>query len=218
MSLTVACVFVEGHVPFTTEYVVKLRSMVKRNLDRPHDFVCFTDRSAYLPADMDRIVIGTPRGVYAWWSKLNLFNPKLGLSGRILYLDLDVLITKPLDPIADYPSPFALVPHAGEFNGKGDKKVIKKYNSSVMVFEANRYAHLYTTWSPKITYRLWGDQDFIAGLLPDLDMMPRAWFPRLSQINGDGLSAVPEARVVLAKRPKNADAAIKWPWFKEAWN
>lgn len=215
--LTVACVFVQGHVPFTTEYVVKLRSMVKRNLTLGHDFVCLTDRPAYLPADMDRIVIDTPQGVYAWWAKLNLFDSARALHGRVLYLDLDVLVVNPLDPIVGYPAPFALVPHAGDFNGKGDKKVVKRYNSSVMVFEAGQYPQLYRNWNYKVAQRLWGDQDYIGESLPDLATMPRAWFPRLSQIDASGLTSVPEAKVVLAKRPKNVEAAVKWPWFKEAW-
>jgi hypothetical protein len=45
--------------------------------------------------------------------------------------------------------------------------------------------------------------------------MPAAWFPRLSELNG----APPDvdARVVLAKRPKNTEAARLWPWVQEAW-
>lgn len=215
MSLTVACVWVKANVPYGTEYVTNLRSMVARHLPRAHQFVCLTDRSWMLPEDIRTIPIQLGRGLNGWWAKLELFAPNR-FHGRVLYLDLDSLIVAPLDPIVDFPAPFALVPHAGTFNGKDGLAVVKRFNSSVMVFDADTMPPLLTRWTPDVAKRLHGDQDFIGETLPGSAVMPEAWFPRLSEIRH--LSSPPaEAKVVLCKKPKNSIAADLYPWVKRVW-
>ena len=215
MGLTVACVWVQGHVPFTVEYVTKLHAMCHRWIDRPFRFVCFTDRPEMMPPGVHPIVIASPGKLKGWWSKVELFNPNHHLTGRVLYLDLDTLIVNTLDAILDYPAPFALAPHAGTFNGKDGLQVVKRFNSSVMVWDAGTQDHVWKNWTPKIAQRLHGDQDHIGEQCPFASAMPVEWFPRLSELGGSPPNAF--ARVVLAKKPKNAIAAEKWPWFREAW-
>lgn len=213
-DLTVACVLVCGHVDFTSEYVIRLKSMCRRMVARPHRFVCFTDDKFRLPDDIETVHIPTPRGHYAWWSKLELFNAAHGFTGRVLYLDLDVLLVRELSPIIDFPARFALVPDgAPNFRPRNGLAVYKKFNSSVMVWEAGEANYLYDAWTPKVAQRLWGDQDWI-GEMADAESMPREWFPRLSECGKDWGE---QARVVLCKKPKNLDAAHKWPWFNEVW-
>ena len=216
MITTVACVFVRGHVTaYTPLYVIRLAAMVRRWMDRPYRFICLTDRPAAIPASLETIRIPSPGTLKGWWSKLELFNPRNALGGRVLYLDLDSLIVGALGPIVDYPAPFALVPHAGTFNGKDGLRVVKRFNSSVMVWDAGTLAALYLEWSPAVATDLHGDQDWIGEQSPDAALLPAAWFPRLSEIADRGLPI--GARVVLAKRPKNAEAARRYPWFRERW-
>lgn len=219
-SLTVACVFVRGHAGYTPDYVVKLRNMVSRALPA-HRFVCLTDQPESLP-DVETIRIATPQGYYAWWAKMELFNPAHDAlqQGRILYMDLDVLIVDKLQPIVDYAPGFAIVPDdAPNFVGRDNLKVVKRYNSSVMCWEGGMYNDLYVDWRPDVTRRLWGDQDWIGERLPNATKMPLEWFPRLSQITTKGQveRRMKHARVVLCKKPKNAEAAKRWPWFAKAW-
>lgn len=212
--ITVVCVLVRGHVAFTPEYVTRLKSMVRRTLPSA-GFVCLTDDPASLPKDIDTIRIIPPRGVFAWWAKVQLFNPQLGLSGRLLYLDLDVLLVGDMVAITGYPAAFALVPDgAPNFLPKGARKVVKRFNSSVMVWNAGEHAHLYEDWNPRIADRLWGDQDWIGEQSKNGDAMPAEWFPRLSEVSVPWPS---EARVVLCKKPKNAEAVKKWSWFNKEW-
>lgn len=212
--LTVACVFVRGHVGFTPEYVIRLHAMCERAFPE-HRFVCLTDNPDSLPPSIETIRVSPPRGMFAWWTKVELFNPMLGLSGRVVYLDLDVLVVGDVRAIVNYPSRFALVPDgAPNFVPKLGKKCIKKFNSSVMVWDAGEATYLYSEWRPNIADTLWGDQDWIGHRAPDLDTMPLGWFPRLSEV-GNEWSA--EAKVVLCKKPKNLIAAQQWPWFNEAW-
>lgn len=210
--LTVACVWVQGHVPFSARYVTRLRSMVARHLDRPHRFVCLTDRTKALP-EIETIGIPWTGALKGWWAKITLFTPGK-FTGRVLYLDLDTLIVDALDPIVDYPAPFALIPDAGTFQGKEGKAVVKRFNSSVMVWDAGVNDDISTTYTHAIADRLWGDQDRIGELHPDAAQMPLAWFPRLSQCP-DGPPT--DAKVILAKVPKNEIAAQRYPWFAERW-
>ena len=213
--MTVTCVWVKANVPYGVEYVVKLHGMVRRHLTRPFRFVCLTDRPEQLPVWVNPIRIEPHRGLFGWWSKIELFNKVHGFTGRMLYLDLDVLILSDLDPIVDYPADFALLPHAGTFNGKDGLSVVKRFNSSVMVWDAGTQNHIYDTWAPGVAEVLWGDQDHIGLQCPEAAVMPASWFPRLSDVDWPHIPAA--AKVVLAKKPRNTVAAKTMPGFAEAW-
>lgn len=215
MSLTVACVWVKANVPYGVEYVVNLRAMVAKHLARDHRFVCFTDRPAYLPTGMEAETIALPTGVPGWWAKVLLFNAKRTLRDRVLYLDLDTLVVSALDPIADYPAPFALIPDAGTFKPRTAHRVIKRFNSSVMVWSVGAVESLYDDFTGDVVDRLWGDQDWIGEHTPDAATMPLAWFPRLSELRDR--QPGPDAKVVLVKKPKTHIAADLYPWVKQAW-
>lgn len=211
--LTVCCVWVKGHVPFSLVYVQTLRKMVARSLDRPHRFVCLSDRKAQIPKVEEIAISAPPRGMYGWWAKVQLFKPGR-FTGRVLYLDLDTLIVDQLDAIVDYPSSCALIPDAGTFRGARGRSVVKRFNSSVMVWDAGAMDQVWRAWTPRVTRRLHGDQDWIGEQMPEADTMPLEWFPRLSQCP-DG--PPDESKVILAKVPKNLDAAKRYPWFAERW-
>ncbi len=217
VSLTVACVFVQGEYPYTVEYVTRLRDMVTRWIDRPFRFVVLTDRP-WLFQDVDVVPVQKAAG-FAPWTKLELFNPLRGWSGRMLYLDLDSLIVAPLAPIVDDPAPFAItadppVPGQKTRDSFG-RAIVRRFNSSVMVWDGGTHTELYTAWTPAVTQRLSGDQDFIGEKLPHAHTLPRAWFPRISEAVRPPWS--PEAKVVLVKYPKNHIAAKEVPGFLEWW-
>lgn len=213
----VACVWVRGHVPYRAEYVHRFAGMVRRWLSVPFDLVCLTDRrQAELPAGVHRVAIPSPGALPGWWAKVRLFDPQLLEHGRrVLYLDLDTLVVAPLEELLALEAPFVLAPHEGRFAGAGGRAVVRRYNSSVMVFTAGAQAALWSTWSPAVADRLWGDQDWIGEQVPKATTLPPAWVPRLSAIGADGPG--PEARVVISKKPKNLEAARRWAWFDEAW-
>lgn len=212
--LTVACVLVKGHVAFSAEYVARLHSMAKRCISREFEFVCLTDQPQRMPRGVRSIKIDTPRGLKGWWSKIELFKPGR-FGGRVLYLDLDVLLLQSLDSVIDYPAEFALAPDgAPDFKGGEGRKVVKRFNSSVMVWNWDAVSDLYRQWTPAVAARLWGDQDWIGERCEHAQAMPAAWFPRLST-KRDQWGA--DAKVVLCKTPKNVDAANLWPWFNDMW-
>jgi hypothetical protein len=217
--LTVACVWVRGEYPYTVEYVTRLRAMVARWIDRPFRFVCLTDRPGEMPDGVAPILVTKLAG-FAPWTKLELFNPINAWTGqRVLYLDLDSLIVAPLAPIIDVPAPFAItadppVPGQRQRDSFG-RQIVRRFNSSVMVWDGGTQTDLYTEWTPAVSARLSGDQDFIAGQRPGAATLPRAWFPRLSEAVRPPWS--PDAKVILVKVPKNHIVAQEQPWFGPLW-
>lgn len=214
---TVACVWVRANVPYGVEYVANLRAMVERHLSRPFRFVCLTDRPEQLPVDVEGLRIAHDPTVPGWWAKMELFAPDR-LTGRVLYLDLDSLVCADLDPIVDVPAPFALLPDGGTFKPRTHHRVVKRFNSSVMVWDAGVNGGLYDTFAEArdvYTREFWGDQDFIGQTRPEAATFPAQWFPRLSEL--DGAPPPPHAKVVLCKKPKNAIAARQFAWVADVW-
>jgi hypothetical protein len=222
--MTVACVFVKGPYPYTPDYVVKLERMVRRFLTRPFRFVCLTDHPQQFKGVIDTIRIphvlpGCPEAI-GYWNKLQLFNPANGLTGRIAFFDLDVLIVRALDALVDVAAPFALAGDelaltrpAVDRNAAG-LTIRRKFNASAMVWDAGVNACLWQDWTPDVTHRLQSDQDWYAERMPHAHALPVSWFPRISRARPPWPS---EATVVLVKTPKNHLAAQQWPWFADAW-
>ena len=69
------------------EYVNILQNMVSRYLTIPHDFYCITDD----PEGVNCPTFATE--LDGWWAKLQIFQKRpFWLKGKILYLDLDIVI------------------------------------------------------------------------------------------------------------------------------
>lgn len=218
MSLTVACLFVRGEYPYTVDYVRRLKAMVATWIDRPFRFACLTDQPEAMPAGVDPIQVTRLAG-FAYWTKLELFNPARNWPGRVLYLDLDTLIVGPLAPIVDYPVVFALTadpPRPGhKTRDSFGRAIVRKFNSSVMAWDGGTQKHLFAAWTPAVADRLSGDQDWCAERCPMAAGMPRAWFPRLSEVRQPPFA--PDVKVILSKHPKNHVAAEQHPWFEPLW-
>ena len=210
--ITIACVLVNANVAYTPDYVRRLKRMCDRFCPVPFRFVCLTDDPF---SGIDCIHIQHNASLPGWWAKLRLWDKSLGLSGPGIYLDLDSLVVSDLTPIIDFPNKLAFIPHAGSFEGKGGKRVIKCYNSSCVKLDFSSNNDLYSSWSAAVACELWGDQDWIASRLPNLPTFPLNWFPRLSEVKGP--TWPDEAKVILCKKPKNHIAAKVWPWFDRQW-
>jgi hypothetical protein len=213
VTLTVACTLVRGNVDYSDEYVLRLRSMVERHLSVPHRFVCLSDRDV---PGVDCRRIAAPVDMPGWWAKLNYFNRDVGLAGRVIMMDLDVLVMRSIDALGTRMPPFAAVPHAGTFEGSGGKRVVKRINSSVMITQRiEKLQWLYDEWLPAHAREYWGDQDYIGDRLEDIQLLPLEWFPRLSEVRRPPWPM--EAKVVLCKVPKNHVACETMPWVREVW-
>lgn len=135
--ITVACVETGNYLGRGEQYVATLRSMVARNLKQPHRFECL------------RPDIGC-----GWWNKIALFRPGQ-FEGRVLYLDLDVVITGSLDE---------LVEHVGTIHLRDWGWTKNDYCSSVMVWNAGDHAEVWENFGPDVPKRFRGDQDYLTAL------------------------------------------------------
>tara|TARA_B100001093_G_scaffold519689_1_gene609865 strand:+ start:2930 stop:3736 length:807 start_codon:yes stop_codon:yes gene_type:complete len=128
---------------YPAEYVNRLYSMVQRNLSRPFKFICLTENSENLFEEIVHFplpsvgpdLLGPERG----WNKLGVFSEYLyGLSGTVLCLDLDLIITGPLDDLFDYPGDVVIINDWIKTDGTG--------NSSVYRFEIGSHPDIITNF------------------------------------------------------------------------
>lgn len=168
------CCLKYGH-KYSAEYVNKLYYMTKRNLTLSHEFVCFTENSTGIDPDI-RIEPLPNLPVQGWWYKPMFFNPKLGLSGTLLFLDLDLIIFNNIDKLFTYkPGEFCII---RDFN-RYLVKDYKKFNSSVFRLETGQHPQVYkefVTNSGTITKKYHGDQDWIyASIKSNYSFWPDEW-------------------------------------------
>ena len=111
--MDVICVLKSGG-GYDAEWVRKLRDGVARNLTQTHRFRCLSDVD--VPCERIALQHDWP----GWWSKIELFRPGV-IEGPTLYLDLDTVITGPLDEIAKIAYPFAALRnfHQPDYIGSG---------------------------------------------------------------------------------------------------
>jgi len=106
--LTVCCVQVSNYLGRGAEYVNVLFDMVRRNLPDSFEgrFVCFTDDARGLDEGIETRPV--PGDLEGWHNKLYLFKPGVFKDGeRVMFLDLDTLITGPLDDVVKYEGDFS---------------------------------------------------------------------------------------------------------------
>lgn len=160
--ITIAAVHAGNFADRGEEYVAKLFAGVRRHLSLPWRGVCFTDGAVTLPEGIEAKPI--PDGIPAsWWCKLAMFRPGAFEPGeRVLYFDLDTVITDSLDDIASYAGPFAIC---------RDAYFPDHYQSCVMGWEAGVLDAVWTRWDeagrPMTDRR--GDQGWIEDNAPDAD-------------------------------------------------
>lgn len=134
---TVVCLNWGG--AYGADYINKLYRGVSRHLPSPFDFICFTDNDGGLSPQIESRDIETLtlapalRGV--WW-KLALMHPVAGLSGRCLFLDLDVMVLNDLSPFFTQAGEFCIIHNWIERRKQIFRRRPLIGNSSVFRFEA----------------------------------------------------------------------------------
>ncbi|MGB1009438.1 MAG: glycosyltransferase [Thiolinea sp.] len=102
---------------YGAEYVNTLFNMISRNITLPFQLNCFTDNANGIDSRI-RICelphLDLPSGApERGWNKLTTLQANLGgLSGDVLFLDLDVVIVDNIDSLFSYPADFAIIQDA----------------------------------------------------------------------------------------------------------
>lgn len=93
------------------EYVNRLYAMVTRHTTPPFRFYCLTDapndiRPEVTCLPLPELGCDLPRNTFGIWGKSRLWHRELpGVSGPVLFMDLDVVVVGSLDPFFGYGDP-----------------------------------------------------------------------------------------------------------------
>ncbi|SET17982.1 glycosyl transferase [Paracoccus homiensis] len=92
------------------EYVNRLYAMIARNVTPPFRLYCFTDDDSALHPDIAARPLPVfdyepPKRTFGKWPKSRLWGDLGDVTGTVLFLDLDVIITGSLDEFFDYGDP-----------------------------------------------------------------------------------------------------------------
>lgn len=142
--ITIACVNVGSKYP--RHYVDILRRSVKHHLTKEHRFVCLTDNARHYP-EIDTVDI-TSLNLPRWWSKMALFCPEIRGAGRVLYLDLDMVVCGDLAPLLEVENEFAICENFTRLGGNSIWPCL--YGSCAMVFQNG--------WGLNIWNQFWNDR------------------------------------------------------------
>lgn len=222
------------------EYVNRLYGMVNRNMQRPFRFVCLTDNKAGIHADVDCLplpALQLPEGApERGWNKLTTFiSPLYDIAGKVLFLDLDVVIVGGLDDFIALEDKVYIIQDFVRKDGTG--------NSSVYLFRAGAHPDVISHFRENfasIQKRHRNEQEYLSHYLlgqGQLAYWPREWcrsfkYDCLPGAIGSWFteSRVPDnARVIIFHGNPNPDDAIrgksgKWyrhvkpaNWIRQYW-
>lgn len=213
---------------YPSDYVNRLWSMIRRNTVRPTRLICFTDDSSGVSEDVichPLPAINIPeRESWSPWRKLSLWQvPLADLSGDVLFLDLDMVITGNIDCFFDYePGWFCVIENWTQL-GKGIG------NTSLYRFPVGRYSYIFDDFhrDPEAVlsrYRI--EQQYISDVVDDMKFWPPQWcvsfkhalVPRWPMNFFKTPELPDDARVIAFTGKPDPDeaAAGKWP-VSAAW-
>ena len=208
------------------EYVNILFHMVSRHLRAPFRFICLTEDARQLEPGIEVYPLPEfeePPWKYARfcsaWRKLALFRKGLAdMQGKVLFLDLDVVITGSLDDVFSFSDKFAMIENWYQ-PGNGQ--------ASALCFDVGRFEFLLERYqSDPIRYlkQYRTEQAFIAGELGnELAFFPEHWFQSFkkhcmpsaaARLLGAQNRLPQDAKVIVFHGRPNPPDAIKGEWGK----
>lgn len=220
---------------YSADYVNHLYTMVARHLSLPFRFICFTEQAEGINEAIEIWPLPEfeePPWEYArycpCWRKLALFKPGLAeMTGKVLFLDLDVVITGSLDCFFNYTDKLAIIENWYQPN-----RLIGQ--ASAICFEAGQPYPLlenYLADPLKVLKAYRTEQAYITGQLGEggFEFFPDTWCRSFKKhcLPGGLLNAFQtatrppdDARIVVFHGCPNPPDAIagKWgkkvPWYK----
>jgi hypothetical protein len=119
---------------YLAEYVNRLFRAVRRN-GYAGAFYCLTDDASGLEPEI--IAVPVSPICEGWWHKIYLFSWDHGIAARLLYMDIDMVITGSLDDVLAYDGDFAT---GSQFNRPG------QINSTLMSIPPGFGRPIWTTF------------------------------------------------------------------------
>jgi len=160
---------------YSAQYVNKLYNMVQRHTTGKCNFYCITENAVGLLPDIQIIPLPTQHGLQGWWYKPFVFSDQFPVNGKILFLDLDIVIIKNIDCFFDYaPTKFGII---RDFTRSMNPNW-NRYNSSVFRLDSGTLPHVWDLLirDTTVTRRLHGDQDWIFEKVKEnVEFWPDEW-------------------------------------------
>lgn len=159
-------------------YVERLYHMVRRYVSCDINFHVFTEVDREVPGYMIKHVLDDWPGISgprkSWWYKMQVFDPQR-IQGRVLYLDLDIIIVNDLDWVRDLSPKYFWAIRDWRYLWR---PLYQGINSSVMFWDTERFSDIWRDFQSQdlgeIVQRYHGDQDYVSAVLP---MEQRQFFP-----------------------------------------
>lgn len=196
------------------DYVNVLLNAVSAHLEGSFRFVCFTDDSTGVDDRVDCVSIppmtmaagGWARG---GWPKLSIFSDEAAakLGGRCLFIDLDTIVTGPLDPLFTRPGNPIMI---REWPRLADRLRRRRHfgASGIFAWDGGSLQHIWDEFeadSDTIREQFRQEQQFLEHRAEDLTFWPEDWVisfkrtlmapPLLDRIIGPK-PVPPEARIL----------------------
>jgi hypothetical protein len=143
------CTWLWGEGKYTSLYVERLYRGLRKHIRQPFRFLLMTERHRVFPSafseGIERHAIKDPHllNIPGCFARLRMFDrgwqENRGLSGTIVCLDLDVVITAQLDQLFE----------AKEFRVLGGANSVNPcpYNNSIFMFQAGMHQYLWDDFS-----------------------------------------------------------------------
>ena len=213
-------------------YVKKLASAVHRNLTEAHRFIAFTDSPRHLPG-IEQYTIPDMRltAIPGCFVRLRLFDPewqaKCGINpgDRVVNMDLDLVVTGPLDPLFDRKDDFTILQNINTTNKC-------PYNGSIWMLKAGARPDVWSDFSLENYHKLGvpfhafpDDQGWFHYKMPDAG----SWGPAdgvygYKKKGWPGADGIPESqladkntRVVVFPGWRDPDKFNHLKWIRDHW-
>lgn len=155
-------------------YVDNLYSMLCRHINRPIRLHVFTEQDRPVPEPYIKHALKEWPGIAgpkkSWWYKMQMFDPAQ-FQGRLLYLDLDVVILGHIDWMLELDDRYFWTIRDFRYHFRGAWDGI---NSSCMIWHTERFHYVWQDFCSNdinsTVRRFAGDQDYLNRVLRDKEL------------------------------------------------
>lgn len=145
---------------YPSDYVNRLYNMVQRHTTGDIGFYCVTENPTGLNSNIKVIPLPQYTNFQGWWYKPFVFSKDFPVKGKLLFLDLDIVIIKNIDCFFEFnPDYFCII---RDFT-RSMTPNWERYNSSVFRLNSGAIPDVWDSLlcDPGVVKRLHGDQDWI---------------------------------------------------------
>ena len=182
---------------FSPDYVNVLFNACRRNLPGPFRFICLTEDAQGFVAGIEVLPLPDlglePQDWYTKgvWPKLGLFLRDLhGLSGRCLFIDLDMVIAGPLDDFFTQPGRFISTDMGAGWRPQGSRAgggragggrladAAPETGTCLFAFDIGAEAHVAESFlrDPRaVMAKFHNEQDYVGAMVRPMAFWPRGW-------------------------------------------